>query len=60
MRGESHRPDYLQADHKKPRSLHGKDELDNYALLCYPCNRKKSNKLSLAELRLARKGGGSN
>ena len=53
--GESHRPDYLQVDHKKPHSLQGKDDMDNYGLLCYPCNRKKSNKMSLGELRQARK-----
>ena len=50
-----HYSDYLQVDHKKPRSLKGKDEMPNYTLLCDPCNRKKSNKLSLAELRQARK-----
>ncbi len=47
-------PDYLQVDHKKPRSLGGVDEMDNFALLCDPCNRFKSNKLTLAELRQAR------
>ena len=44
-------PDYLQIDHKKPRSLGGADERDNYTLLCDPCNRLKSNKLTLTELR---------
>ena len=48
--------DHLERDHKKPTSLGGKDEMPNYALLCSPCNLKKSNKLSLAELRQARKG----
>ena len=43
--------DYLQVDHKKPRSLGGADEMDNYTLLCDPCNRLKSNKLTLTELR---------
>ncbi len=47
--------DHLVRDHKKPTSLGGKDEMPNYALLCSPCNLKKSNKLSLAELRQARK-----
>ena len=47
--------DHLERDHKKPTSLGGKDEMPNYALLCSPCNLKKSNKLSLAELRQARK-----
>ena len=44
-------PDYLEVDHKKPRSLGGDDYLDNRTLLCSPCNRLKSNKLTLTELR---------
>ena len=47
-------PDYLQVDHRRPKTLKGKDEMDNYVLLCDPCNRKKSNKLTLGELRSAR------
>ena len=47
-------PDYLQVDYKRPRTLGGKDEMDNYALLCDPCNRKKSNRLTLTKLRQAR------
>ena len=47
-------PDYLQVDHKKPRSLGGRDDMDNLTLLCDPCNRFKSNKLTLTELRQAR------
>ena len=47
-------PDYLQVDHRRPKTLQGKDEMDNYVLLCDPCNRKKSNKLTLGELRSAR------
>ena len=46
--------DYLQVDHKRPKTLKGKDDMTNYALLCDPCNRKKSNKLTLTELRQAR------
>ena len=46
--------DYLQVDHKQPKSKKGKDEMPNFTLLCDPCNRKKSNKLTLTELRLAR------
>jgi len=46
--------DYLQVDHKRPKTLKGKDDMTNYALLCDPCNRKKSNKLTLHELRMAR------
>ena len=47
-------PDYLQVDHKRPKTLGGKDEMDNYALLCDPCNRRKSNKLTLQKLREVR------
>ena len=46
--------DYLQVDHNQPKSLNGTDDMDNLALLCDPCNRKKSNKLTIAELRIAR------
>ena len=46
--------DYLQIDHNRPKTLGGEDSMDNYALLCDPCNRKKSNKLTLHELRIAR------
>lgn len=46
--------DYLQVDHKRPRSLGGKDDMDNLTLLCDPCNRLKSNKLTLQELRQVR------
>ena len=51
---EPNHADYLQVDHNKPRSLKGTDEMDNLALLCDPCNRKKSNKLTIHELRQAR------
>ena len=53
-----HQVDYLQVDHNQPRSLEGTDEMDNLALLCEPCNRKKSNKLTLHELRLDRASDG--
>ena len=42
---------YLDIDHRVPRSLGGKDEEENLCLLCPPCNRRKSNKMDLAELR---------
>ena len=51
---EPHYPDYLEADHKKPSSLGGPDALENRALLCNPCNRTKSNKLTLTQLRQKR------
>ena len=51
-------PDYLQVDHKRPRSLNGTDDMDNLTLLCDPCNRLKSNKLTLTELRAVRVGEG--
>ena len=46
--------DHLQVDHKRPKSRGGRDEMPNFTLLCGPCNGKKSNKLTLVELRQAR------
>ena len=42
--------DYLQVDHLRPRSNGGAHVVENRTLLCDPCNRLKSNKLTLAEL----------
>ena len=53
-----HQVDYLQVDHNQPKSLQGTDEMDNLALLCDPCNCKKSNKLTIHELRQARANDG--
>lgn len=36
---------FLNIDHIIPRSLGGTDELNNLQILCWPCNRKKSNTL---------------
>ena len=44
--------DYLQLDHLRPRSNGGAHVVENRTLLCDPCNRLKSNKLTLAELGL--------
>jgi len=44
-------PDYLQLDHNIPRSEGGSNNLTNRLLLCGPCNRKKSNTLTLTGLR---------
>ena len=55
---EARQPEYLQIDHNRPKSLQGTDDMDNLALLCDPCNRKKSNKLTLHELRLERASDG--
>ena len=46
--------DYLQIDHKRPRSLGGDNSASNLTLLCGPCNRLKSNKRTLTELRAVR------
>ncbi len=46
--------EYLEVDHRKPKSRGGGDELSNRVLLCPPCNGVKSNKLSLSELRKRR------
>ena len=42
---------YLELDHLKPRSEGGPNEIFNRALLCGPCNRDKSDGLTMAGLR---------
>lgn len=41
---------YLELDHIDPKSSGGSNHLDNRALLCRPCNQKKSNRLTLTGL----------
>ena len=43
-------PLYLELDHIRPRSDGGEDHIANRVLLCGPCNRIKSNKLTLSGL----------
>ena len=40
----------LEVDHIKPKSAGGPDAIQNRTLLCGPCNRLKSHKLTLDEL----------
>ena len=42
---------YLHLDHIIPKSDGGTNDIDNCALLCQPCNSKKSNTMSLTSLR---------
>ena len=42
---------YLHLDHIVPKSDGGSNDIDNRALLCQPCNSKKSNTMSLTSLR---------
>ena len=49
-----HHEEYLEVDHRVPKSLGGRDGVQNRVLLCSPCNGAKTNKLTLAELRLRR------
>ena len=49
-----HHEEYLEVDHKVPKSRDGRDDIRNRVLLCGPCNGAKGNKLTLAELRLRR------
>lgn len=44
-------PGYLEVDHNTPRSDGGIDHISNRILLCSPCNRIKSNTLTLSGLR---------
>ena len=49
---------YLDLDHNTPRSDGGLNHISNRLLLCGPCNRAKSNTLTLTGLRnLNRKNG---
>lgn len=49
---------HLEIDHNRPRSDGGSNELDNRVLLCGPCNRAKSNMLTLSGLRRQNKRDG--
>ncbi len=42
---------YLHLDHIIPKTDGGRKDIDNRALLCQPCNTKKSNTMSLNALR---------
>ena len=44
-------PRYLELDHNTPRSDGGLNHISNRVLLCGPCNRVKSNTLTLSGLR---------
>ena len=48
-------PLYLELDHNTPRSDGGVNHISNRLLLCGPCNRIKSNKLTLSGLRAENK-----
>ena len=48
------RPEYLEVDHKKPKSLGGSDDMRNRVLLCPPCNGLKGKRLTLHELQQRR------
>ena len=44
-------PSYLELDHIRPRAEGESNAIDNRTLLCGPCNRTKSNELTLSGLR---------
>ncbi len=48
-------PLYLELDHNTPRSDGGLNHISNRLLLCGPCNRIKSNRLTLSGLRVENK-----
>ena len=56
---EPPRADYLELDHITPYTRGGSNELDNRALLCPPCNRYKSNTLTLVKVRKDNERAGS-
>ncbi len=49
---------HFDLDHNWPKAAGGHNELDNRAILCRPCNGRKSNKLTLDGLRTANKRDG--
>ncbi len=49
---------YLHLDHITPKSDGGTNHIDNRALLCQPCNSKKSNTMTLTALRRSNKRDG--
>ena len=49
-----HNEEYLEVDHRVPKSREGRDDIRNRVLLCSPCNGAKGNKMTLAELRQRR------
>ena len=49
---------FFDLDHNWPKSAGGHNDLDNRAILCRPCNGRKSNKLALDGLRTANKRDG--
>ena len=49
---------HFDLDHNWPKSAGGHNDLDNRAILCRPCNGRKSNKLALDGLRTANKRDG--
>lgn len=51
-------PRYLELDHNTPRSDGGINHISNRILLCSPCNRAKSNTLTLSGLRRLNKKNG--
>ena len=51
-------PRYLELDHNTPRSDGGINHVSNRILLCSPCNRAKSNTLTLSGLRRHNKKNG--
>ena len=49
---------FFDLDHDRPKAGGGSNELDNRAILCRPCNGRKSNTLTLEGLRRANKRDG--
>lgn len=49
---------FMELDHILPRSSRGSNDISNRILLCSPCNRKKSNTLTMSGLRKANRKDG--
>lgn len=56
--GRKLEPAFMELDHITPRSSNGPNDISNRILLCSPCNRTKSNVLTLDGLRQKNKKSG--
>lgn len=48
--GRALEPEFMQLDHREPKSDGGEDWITNRMLLCQPCNGRKSNRMTLSGL----------
>ena len=56
--GRALEPEFMQLDHREPKSDGGEDWITNRMLLCQPCNGRKSNRMTLSGLQAANRRNG--